>query len=63
MSTAFSNFHGLHSRKHDHEVELCAFDMLVSDGEDLARSARTLFRHAPPEQLSRPLKQVRTELL
>ena len=30
-----SDFNGLHSRKHDHEVEFFAFDMLVSDGEDL----------------------------
>ena len=30
-----SDFDGLHSRKHDHEVEFYAFDMLVNDGEDL----------------------------
>ena len=30
-----SDFNGLHSRKHDDEVEFYAFDMLVSDGEDL----------------------------
>jgi hypothetical protein len=28
-----SDFNGLHSRKHDQEVEFYAFDMLVSDGE------------------------------
>ena len=27
-----SDFNGLHSRKHDDEVEFYAFDMLVSDG-------------------------------
>ena len=32
-----SDFNGLHSRKHDDEVQLYAFDMLVSDGEDLRR--------------------------
>jgi ATP-dependent DNA ligase len=32
-----SDFNGLHSRKHDGEVELYAFDMLVSDGDDLRR--------------------------
>src|SRR6476646_4712839 len=32
-----SDFNGLHSRKHDAEVEFCAFDMLVSDGEDLRK--------------------------
>jgi bifunctional non-homologous end joining protein LigD len=30
-----SDFNGLHSRKHDTEVEFYAFDILVSDGEDL----------------------------
>ena len=32
-----SDFNGLHSRKHDDEVELYAFDMLVSDGDDLRK--------------------------
>ena len=32
-----SDFNGLHSRKHDAEVELYAFDMLVSDGDDLRK--------------------------
>ena len=32
-----SDFHGLHNRMHDHEVEFYAFDILVSDGEDLGR--------------------------
>ena len=32
-----SGFNGLHSRKHDAEVEFYAFDMLVSDGEDLRK--------------------------
>ena len=32
-----SDFNGLHSRKHDHEVEFYAFDMLVSDGEDIRK--------------------------
>ena len=30
-------FNGLHSRRHDAEVEFYAFDMLVSDGEDLRK--------------------------
>ena len=34
-----SDFNGLHSRRHDAEVEFYAFDMLVSDGEDLRRAA------------------------
>jgi bifunctional non-homologous end joining protein LigD len=32
-----SDFNGLHSRRHDDEVECYAFDMLVSDGEDLRK--------------------------
>ena len=32
-----SDFNGLHSRKHDDEVEFYAFDMLVSDGDDLRK--------------------------
>ena len=31
-----SDFNGLHSRKHDQEVEFYAFDMLVSDGEPVS---------------------------
>ena len=30
-----SDFNGLHSRRHDAEVQFYAFDILVSDGEDL----------------------------
>ena len=30
-----SDFNGLHSRRYDAEVEFYAFDMLVSDGDDL----------------------------
>jgi bifunctional non-homologous end joining protein LigD len=32
-----SDFSGLHSRKHDTEVEFYAFDMMVSDGNDLRK--------------------------
>ena len=32
-----SDFNGLHSRKHDHEVQLYAFDCLAYDGDDLSR--------------------------
>ena len=32
-----SDFDGLHSRKHDHEVQLYAFDCLMDDGDDLRR--------------------------
>ena len=30
-----SDFNGLHSRQHDKEVQLYAFDILALDGEDL----------------------------
>jgi bifunctional non-homologous end joining protein LigD len=30
-----SDFSALHSRKQNHEVQLCAFDVLAMDGEDL----------------------------
>jgi bifunctional non-homologous end joining protein LigD len=30
-----ADFSALHSRKHDHEVQLYAFDILALDGEDL----------------------------
>ena len=32
-----SDFNGLHSQKHDDEVQFYAFDILVSDGEDLRK--------------------------
>ena len=32
-----SDFNGLHSRRHDHEVEFYAFDILGSDGDDIRR--------------------------
>jgi bifunctional non-homologous end joining protein LigD len=32
-----SDFAGLHSRKHDHEVQFYAFDMLAGDGDDHRR--------------------------
>ena len=32
-----SDFDGLHSRKHNDEVQFYAFDILVSDGEDLRK--------------------------
>ena len=37
-----SDLNGLHSRRHDAEVEFYAFDMLVSDGEDLRKLPLTM---------------------
>jgi bifunctional non-homologous end joining protein LigD len=34
---AFADFDALHSRKHDDEVQLYAFDILAIDGDDLRR--------------------------
>ena len=33
----YSDFNALHSSKHDDEVELIAFDVLATDGDDLRR--------------------------
>lgn len=30
-----SDFNALHSRKHDHEAQLCAFDILAMGGDDV----------------------------
>jgi ATP-dependent DNA ligase len=32
-----SDFNALHSRKHDDEVQFCAFDILVEGGDDLRK--------------------------
>ena len=32
-----SDFNGLHSRRHDNEVQFYAFDVLVSDGQDVRK--------------------------
>ena len=37
-----SDFDGLHSRKHDDEVQFYAFDMLVSEAEDLRKLPLTM---------------------
>ena len=43
-----SDFNGLHSRKHDHEVEFYAFDILVSDGEDVRKLPLTMRKTNSP---------------
>ena len=45
-----SDFDGLHSRRHDAEVEFYAFDILSSDGEDLRRLPLSM-RKANPARL------------
>jgi ATP-dependent DNA ligase len=59
-----SDFDGLHSRRHDHEVEFYAFDMLVSDGEDLRKLPLSLRKTNLARLLARrvdaiPLSDVR----
>ena len=47
-----SDFNALHSGKHNNEVQLCAFDVLAMDGEDL-RSLPLSMRKANLERLLR----------
>jgi bifunctional non-homologous end joining protein LigD len=37
-----SDFNGLHSRQHDAEVQFYAFDMLVSEGDDIRNLPLTM---------------------
>ncbi len=37
-----SDFNALHSRKHDHEVQFCAFDTPALDGDDLRKLPLTM---------------------
>ncbi|UPK37882.1 DNA ligase [Bradyrhizobium sp. 186] len=45
-----SDFNALHSRKHDHEVQFCAFDILAEGGDDL-RTLPLSLRKANLERL------------
>jgi ATP-dependent DNA ligase len=56
-----SDFNGLHSRKHDDEVQLYAFDILALEGDDLrslplhlrkTNLARLLARRSRPASLA-----------
>ena len=47
-----SDFNALHSRKHDHEVQLCAFDILV-EGDDVLRRLPLSMRKVKLERLLR----------
>jgi bifunctional non-homologous end joining protein LigD len=50
-----SDFNGLHGGRHDDEVQFYAFDMLVSDGEDI----RSLSLHLRKTQSLPPIGQAR----
>ena len=41
-----ADFDALHSRLHDHEVQFCAFDILVEGGDDLRKLPLTSARQA-----------------
>ena len=48
-----SDFNGLHSHKHDHEVQFYAFDTLVSDGEDIRKLPLSMRKANPSRLLAR----------
>ena len=48
-----SDFNGLHSRRHDLEVQFYVFDILVSDGEDLRHLPRSMRKVNPSRLLAR----------
>src|SRR6516165_3684095 len=61
-----SDFNALHSRKQNHEVQLCAFDLLALDGEDLRKlplsmrktNLERLLRSRPDEAIQLEAKSV-----
>jgi bifunctional non-homologous end joining protein LigD len=48
-----SDFNGLHSGKHDDEVQFYAFDILVSHGEDIPRMPRSMRKASLARLLAR----------
>lgn len=46
-----SDFNALHSRKHDHEVQFCAFDILVEGDDDLRKLPLHLRKSSSLERL------------
>ena len=53
-----SDFNGMHSRKHDAEVEFYAFDILVSDGEDLRRLPLSMRKASLARLLARRIRHL-----
>ncbi|WP_439400436.1 RNA ligase family protein (plasmid) [Bradyrhizobium sp. PMVTL-01] len=47
------DFNALHSRQHDEEVQLCAFDLLVESGDDLRKLPLHLRKNALRRLLAR----------
>ena len=48
-----ADFNALHSRLHDHEVQLCAFDILVEGGDDLRKLPLHMRRNTLQRLLAR----------
>ncbi|WP_308163811.1 hypothetical protein [Bradyrhizobium sp. SRL28] len=44
-----SDFNGLYSRRHDAGVEFYAFDMLVSDGDDIRKLPLSMRKQICPD--------------
>ena len=53
-----SDFNGLHSRKHDAEVQFYAFDILVSDGEDVRRLPLNMRKASLARLLARRVDEI-----
>src|SRR5258707_7034113 len=52
-----SDFNGLHSRRHDAEVQFYAFDILVSDGEDVRRLPLNMRKRQPRPAAGAPRRR------
>ena len=49
-----ADFDALHSRKHDNEVQFCAFDIIALDGDDLRKLPLTIRKTNLDRLLARP---------
>ena len=57
-----SDFNGLHSRKHDAEVQLYAFDMMAGGGDDIRQLPLTLRKANLPRLLARRVDGIHLRL-
>ena len=53
-----ADFNALHSRRHDKEVQLCAFDILVEGDDDLRKLPLHLRKTSPQRLLARRLEGI-----
>ena len=56
--TSMSDFDGLHSRRHDKEVQLYTFDVLAMDGDDLRRLPLSMRKQNLARLLARRLEGI-----